>query len=245
MTYKPAEPVKTVEPAAQESTSDTALVKEIRHWSNTGYTRVVIDLGGKATFKASRIKRPDRLVFDIKKGTLEAALIKAPVTINDGILKTIRASQYNADTVRVVLDLESIADYRTLMLPDPQRMVIDVEGKRAAVAKRSGHGRVISLKSARNEGPAPVLEVTTTVAPPKCPAKAGDGGLWKKKPQRQWKQLRSRIPACQPTQPDPMSNLMHSLVSSLLSSLSLWQWKPPHARRRLQAILQRRSASAR
>lgn len=155
-------------PVADAIANDAVLVKEIRHWSNTGYTRVVIDLGGKATFKASRLRRPDRLVFDIKKGALGDTLKNAPVTINDGILKTIRASQFNGETVRVVLDLESIADYRTLMLPDPKRLVIDVEGKRAAVAKRSGRGRVITLKSARNEEPAPVLTVTTTVAPQKC-----------------------------------------------------------------------------
>lgn len=162
---KPVAAVKEPEPAADTTTSDTVLVKEIRHWSNTGYTRVVIDLGGNATFKASRLRGPDRLVFDIQKGALGGSLKNAPVTINDGILKTIRASQYNADTVRVVLDLESIADYRTLMLPDPQRMVIDVEGKRAAVAKRSGRGRMITLKSAKNEGPAPVLAITTTAVP--------------------------------------------------------------------------------
>ena len=145
-------------------------VTEIRHWSNGGYTRVVIDLGGPVTFVAKRLRNPDRLFFDLKKASLNSTLKDSSIAINDGILKYVRASQNDAETVRVVLDLESIATYRTLMLPDPQRLVIDVTGKDAP-AKTAGSGRVITVgpfkeeKAASAAPAAPAAQTTVPVVP--------------------------------------------------------------------------------
>ncbi|HLB25664.1 MAG TPA: N-acetylmuramoyl-L-alanine amidase [Nitrospirota bacterium] len=129
-------------------------VREIRHWSNQGYTRVVIDLDGEVRYEARRIKGPDRLFFDIRRARVAGAA-KDAVNINDGILRTVRASQYDADTVRVVLDLASLADYKALMLSNPARLVVDVTGKDAV--RRTRGGRVITLRSIDGRGNAPVL----------------------------------------------------------------------------------------
>ena len=46
---------------------------------------------------------------------------KEPVAIGDGLLRQVRSGQYTMDTVRVVLDIESISDYKIFSLPDPFR----------------------------------------------------------------------------------------------------------------------------
>jgi N-acetylmuramoyl-L-alanine amidase len=133
-------------------------IREIRHWSNPGYTRVVFDLDGKVKFKATRIRKPDRLFFDISRAKLNGPMKGTPIDINDGVLKGIRAGQYSADTVRVVFDLEnSVKSYKTILLSDPERLMVDVISKETVHRKR-GKGRFITLRrSLRDEPLPPVL----------------------------------------------------------------------------------------
>jgi len=125
-------------------------VKGIRYWSTSDYTRVVIDLSGTVEFSKNRISNPDRLYFDLMDTTI-AREIKTSLPVGDGILKTVRAGQFKHDIVRVVLDLEEIADFNAFVLDDPARFVIDVYGKEkikkpdTVIAKRkividAGHG---------------------------------------------------------------------------------------------------------
>jgi N-acetylmuramoyl-L-alanine amidase len=53
---------------------------------------------------------------------------KEPLAVNDGILRQVRTSQYDQDTVRVVLDLTSLKSYAAFALHEPERLVIDVNG---------------------------------------------------------------------------------------------------------------------
>jgi N-acetylmuramoyl-L-alanine amidase len=103
-------------------------VKGIRCWSSPDYTRVVVDLAKAGEFLKTRISHPDRLYFDLRNTTL-AKKLKTSLPIRDGILKTVRAGQFKPDTVRVVLELEKIADFNAFVLDDPARLVIDVYGK--------------------------------------------------------------------------------------------------------------------
>ncbi len=45
------------------------------------------------------------------------------------LFKRIRTGQFTSDTVRVVLDIESISSFKVFSLPDPFRVVIDVRGQ--------------------------------------------------------------------------------------------------------------------
>ncbi len=118
-----------------------ALVKGIRYWSNSAYTRIVIDIEREVTYKDHllrkdvKLKKPPRLYIDIKTAKLSPHL-KQPIPIGDGLLKRARAGQYNPTTVRVVLDLESVIDYKTFLLTDPFRIVIDVLGRPTRVKKK-------------------------------------------------------------------------------------------------------------
>jgi len=108
--------------------SDKVIVKDIRYWSSEDYTRIVVDLSEPVQFSKNRLANPDRLYFDLLN-TAIAKEIRTNLPVGDGILKTVRASQFNNDTVRVVFDLEEILDYKTFIIDNPARLVIDVYGK--------------------------------------------------------------------------------------------------------------------
>jgi len=119
--------------AASSSASEKIDVKGIRYWSSPGYTRVVIDLSSPADFSTNRLSDPDRVYFDLKNSRLKKE-IKTALPVGDGLLKAVRAGQFDAQTVRVVLDLEKIKDFHSFILDDPTRLVIDVNG--AEIAKK-------------------------------------------------------------------------------------------------------------
>ena len=106
-------------------------VKDIRHWSTPNYTRVVIDLEGPVKYTHHLLKadpdrrKPRRLYLDLENSHVTSQ-IESPVSIKDGLLQRARAGQYNKDTVRVVLDAESIEGYKVFHLHDPFRIVMDV-----------------------------------------------------------------------------------------------------------------------
>jgi len=108
-------------------------VDNIRHWSTPTYTRVVIDLGGPVEYTSRLLKedpdldKPRRLYLDLEK-TYVGTDIVGEIPIKDGLLQMARAGQYTSDTVRVVLDIDSIKDYKIFRLHDPFRIVVDVSG---------------------------------------------------------------------------------------------------------------------
>ncbi len=108
--------------------SDSVSIKDIRYWSGPDYTRVVIDLSQSVEFRKNRLANPERLYFDLLNSNI-AKEIKTNLPVGDGILKTVRASQFNLTTVRVVLDLEEISNFDTFLIDNPARMVIDIYGK--------------------------------------------------------------------------------------------------------------------
>lgn len=126
--------------------TDKAIVKDIRYWSSPGQTRVVVDLSGPVEYRSNRLSRPDRLYFDLYGAQIPKE-IKRNLSVEDGILKSIRAGQFTNEIVRIVLDLESMESYHTFTLDDPTRLIIDVNTKRleSFVTKRivvidPGHG---------------------------------------------------------------------------------------------------------
>ena len=119
--------------ATSSAASEKIDVKGIRYWSSPGYTRVVIDLSSPAEFSTNRLSDPDRVYFDLKNSRLKKE-IQTALPVGDGLLKAVRAGQFDAQTVMVVLDLEKIKDFHSFILDDPTRLVIDVNG--AEIAKK-------------------------------------------------------------------------------------------------------------
>jgi N-acetylmuramoyl-L-alanine amidase len=146
-----------------------AVVTGIKHWSTPAYTRIVIELNRKAEFSHRLLKQDPlihmewrRLYIDLSNSSLSPKMQKA-IPINDGLLKAARAGQYDPGTVRVVLDIESIEDFKIFPLSDPYRIVIDVTGaKKAAPVQpiRDSSGKEVPQI---RQTPAPVVPVDTSL----------------------------------------------------------------------------------
>lgn len=111
--------------------NDLNYVKPVKYWSSDDYTRVVIMASGPVKYREELLEKTDhkprRLYIDFHESYIEPQY-RAPVPIEDGLLRRIRTGQFSKDTVRVVLDIESIDSYKIYSLPDPFRVVIDVRG---------------------------------------------------------------------------------------------------------------------
>ncbi|HHK60557.1 MAG TPA: N-acetylmuramoyl-L-alanine amidase [Desulfobacterales bacterium] len=114
-------------------------VTDIRHGSTAYYSRVVIETAGPVRYTGDSLPprgdRPQRLYLDLTPARLPPRLAGA-TPIGDGVLARVRAAQHDRDTVRVVLDVERLSDYAINTLQDPDRIVIDVWGKRPAAASK-------------------------------------------------------------------------------------------------------------
>jgi N-acetylmuramoyl-L-alanine amidase len=108
-----------------------AIVRSIRHWSTSEYTRVTIDLDVETRYQRFMLTNPARLYFDIHGSKLSPGLGSKPYLVNDEHVKQIRISQNRAAVVRVVLDLTNIKDYSVSELHDPFRIIIDIRGQQS------------------------------------------------------------------------------------------------------------------
>jgi len=122
------EPVKDV-----KAPSGIARVTDVKHWSNPEYSRVVVYAKGKISYEAHQLKKdaalgkPPRMYVDIK-GSIPLSLCN-PIPIGDGLLQQARVGQYDKNTVRLVLDIESMEDHRVFTMENPSRLIVDVMGK--------------------------------------------------------------------------------------------------------------------
>lgn len=139
----PALAAKKKKVAFSEQTSATtrpsAVLNEIKHWSNPDYTRISLELDRDVTWEAHELAKggpgkPGRVYIDLKRTHLGKGV--RDITIGDGLLKGARIGQYKAEVVRVVLDTENIKDYKIFPLSDPARLVIDVRGERPTEISR-------------------------------------------------------------------------------------------------------------
>lgn len=134
-------------------------VLPVKYWSSNNYTRVVIKTSGPVTYREELLEehgdKPRRLYIDFMESYIEPRF-RSPVPIEDGLLERVRTGQYTTDTVRVVLDIESISSYKIFSLPDPFRVVIDVRGENS-IPDKTTH---LQLSSS---SPPPPPAVTKTI----------------------------------------------------------------------------------
>jgi N-acetylmuramoyl-L-alanine amidase len=104
------------------------MVRDIRHWSNPSYTRVVIDVDGEVQYRFGRLLNPDRLYVDLIGAQLAPQLQGRSLGLSDHLLKGVRGAQNQPGVVRVVLDLNALRDYHIFTMTDPYRLIIDIKG---------------------------------------------------------------------------------------------------------------------
>lgn len=112
-------------------------VLPVKYWSSPDYSRVIIKISEPVAYSARLLpqndQKPRRLYIDFENSYIKPRY-RTPIPIADGLLKRIRTGQHSKETVRVVLDIESISDYKIFSLPDPFRVVIDIRGDRRPIA---------------------------------------------------------------------------------------------------------------
>ncbi|WP_435548728.1 N-acetylmuramoyl-L-alanine amidase [Desulfobacterium sp. N47] len=134
------------EQGAKENTdsknSGIATIRDLRHWSNPNYTRIVIDADNETLYTPKLLRqdpsidKPQRLFVDFKNSKL-GSNIKKVIPINDDLLSSARAGQYEPETVRVVVDIKSFKTYKIFSLKNPFRVVIDVWGSSDETGKNA------------------------------------------------------------------------------------------------------------
>jgi N-acetylmuramoyl-L-alanine amidase len=131
---KKKDPANSGAETSTSSAAEMAIVSEIRHWSTPDYTRIAVTLDREAKFEYHQLPEnrasalPPRLYMDIASARIKPGV--KDLAVGDGLLRSVRIAQFRADTVRVVLDLDSIKDYKVFTFSDPFRILIDIKGDR-------------------------------------------------------------------------------------------------------------------
>jgi N-acetylmuramoyl-L-alanine amidase len=103
-------------------------VENVRIWSESGKTRVVLDLSRSVDHNIFTLRGPDRIVIDLKDSRLAESLTKLPK--GEGTVRSIRSAIRSDGQLRVVLDLTEGVRSRSFRAgPNSQygdRLVIDL-----------------------------------------------------------------------------------------------------------------------
>tara|TARA_R110002096_G_scaffold65006_1_gene158243 strand:- start:23964 stop:25283 length:1320 start_codon:yes stop_codon:yes gene_type:complete len=129
-------------------------VKNVRIWSESDKTRVVLDLSRSVDHNIFTLRAPDRLVIDLKDSRLAQSLTNLPKGI--GNVRSIRSAVRANGQLRVVLDLSQGVRSRSFTAaPNGQyghRLVVDLHRagnlepvKRASEGYRPGRDVVIAI----------------------------------------------------------------------------------------------------
>jgi N-acetylmuramoyl-L-alanine amidase len=149
----------------RRSTTGLPEVTALRRWVGPSYTRIVINVEGEVKFDTTRLPNPDRIVLDLLNSRLSSALVGKTFPVENGFLRQVRVGQFQPNVTRIVLDVEKIEDYSVFTLPNPFRLVIDINGPPAEVAAKT---------SSTSKGtPAPPAEETKTAEARKAAAPTG------------------------------------------------------------------------
>ncbi len=114
-------------PKKKRKSNQVALVENIRYWSDSDYTRVVIDTSGPVEYKKGYLSKPRRFFLDLYPAKKKSG-IKPKVPLDGGLLKSVRLGQFSENTVRIVFDLGKAQGTKVFNLEDPFRVVVDAFG---------------------------------------------------------------------------------------------------------------------
>jgi N-acetylmuramoyl-L-alanine amidase len=129
------EGTKKEQARVSDTSSSKALLTAIRNTSSQTYTRITMELSSEIRYETHRLKEdsakslPPRIYVDLLGARL-AMDSTQPIVVQDGLLRQVRVAQFSSDVVRVVLDMSSLSGYNTFLLPDPYRLVIDIQGRK-------------------------------------------------------------------------------------------------------------------
>jgi N-acetylmuramoyl-L-alanine amidase len=99
----------------------------------SGATRVVIEVNGEFEFRAERAHNPERIFFDVKgsRPRIKGRRVYSEI-LDDRLVKKVRVAETQIGVTRVVLDLQTNADYSATQLSNPDRLVVELRPKGTA-----------------------------------------------------------------------------------------------------------------
>ncbi len=134
-----------------------AVLKEIRYFNYSNYTRVVIELTKPVKYSSGKIieKERVRIFYDFKDTIVSKSILSKKIfTVKNGYIKGIRVGQYRKNIARVVLDFNEVKKYKEFPLTNPFRVVIDIYGEqKTSSIKMKEDRKVKSEKEVRIKPP--------------------------------------------------------------------------------------------
>ena len=138
-------------------------VTDIRTWTHPGSTRVVIQLTGPYEYRTDSTTTPDRLIFDIPAARPWIAKKRvATRSVNDSLVQKVRIAEPAPGKARVVFDLTGPVTWSVTKLSAPDRMVIEVRGKKNRPAARKQRKQFVPPMITR----APMRKIILASYPP-------------------------------------------------------------------------------
>lgn len=114
-------------PALAASNSGLIQVTNVRSWSHSDSTRVIVETTGPFEYQSDRAFNPDRLYIDILHARPWIAQRRlATREIGDKLVRRVRIAETSPGVTRIVFDLVDPADFRITKLDAPDRMVIEL-----------------------------------------------------------------------------------------------------------------------
>jgi len=153
------------------SMAATSHILAVRIWPSSTYSRMTLESNVALKYKQFALTNPDRLVIDIDGLHLNSVLkgVNKHVRVDDPFIKSARVGQFDANTVRVVLELKRNVSPKIFSL-DPvstikHRLVVDLYPSQDSVEDDP----LLALLKDYNQGD---LEKNEAVQAP-LPGKAG------------------------------------------------------------------------
>lgn len=139
----------------------------VKYWSSEDYSRIVLQTTAPVSFKANVEEQKSgdktrRLYVDLTQSYVPPKL-RTPILVQDGLLKEVHSTQNSAESVRIILELESLTEYKIFSLTDPFRVIVDIHG---AVKATAPNTQLSATTAAANIAPqsavVPVQEIKNT-----------------------------------------------------------------------------------
>jgi len=89
-------------------------------------TLVVVDLEDAVTFTSGRIRKPERIYFDLHGARLTPDVARANIHVEGDLLKKVRVAQFRPGVVRIVLDVDGVKNYTASLVKSPPRLLINL-----------------------------------------------------------------------------------------------------------------------
>ncbi|OGG99716.1 MAG: hypothetical protein A2600_07915 [Candidatus Lambdaproteobacteria bacterium RIFOXYD1_FULL_56_27] len=155
-----------------------SLVANVEYWSNSDWSRLVINVADPVRFKYQVLKEDKaqgkgrRMYLDLDKSFLPRKF-KDRIAAEDGLIKQARIAQFDKDTVRVVLDLASLDRIRVYPFesPDQYKIIVDILGSEA-IADSPGPAAETAPATPVATAPAPALPAKNGPLNGTAPSKA-------------------------------------------------------------------------